>query len=319
MSRYEHLAQWERYTIIWFVIRGYSLTYIGQLLERSPSTISRELRRNRSPHDGIYRAEVAHGKAVARLRRERRGSQFSKRQWWLVKVKLKKLWSPEQIAERLRLKKKLSISHETIYRWIRRDRRRGGELYTYCRIMSKYGRKGYGVTDSRGRQEGKRHISERPAEVETRLVVGHWEGDTVMGRDRHHGVVTLVERSTGESIIKKITARTAENVASVIRRAISRHRDKFITLTLDNGTEFHNFRQIEAASSVICYFATPYHAWERGSNENFNGLLRQYLPKGTCMKSLTQKECDRIAMQLNNRPRKRLGWRTPQEVYDAAA
>ena len=319
MSRYEHLAQWERYTIIWFVVRGYSLTYIGQLLERSPSTISRELRRNRSPHDGIYRAEVAHGKAVARLRRERRGSQFSKRQWWLVKVKLKKLWSPEQIAERLRLKKKLSISHETIYRWIRRDRRRGGELYTYCRIMSKYGRKGYGVTDSRGRQEGKRHISERPAEVETRLVVGHWEGDTVMGRDRHHGVVTLVERSTGESIIKKITARTAENVASVIRRAISRHRDKFITLTLDNGTEFHNFRQIEAASSVICYFATPYHAWERGSNENFNGLLRQYLPKGTCMKSLTQKECDRIAMQLNNRPRKRLGWRTPQEVYDAAA
>ena len=113
MSRYEHLAQWERYTIIWFVVRGYSLTYIGQLLERSPSTISRELRRNRSPHDGIYRAEVAHGKAVARLRRERRGSQFSKREWWLVKVKLKKLWSPEQIAERLRLKKKLSISHET--------------------------------------------------------------------------------------------------------------------------------------------------------------------------------------------------------------
>jgi IS30 family transposase len=319
MSRYEHLAQWERYTIIWFVVRGYSLTYVGQLLERSPSTISRELRRNRSVHDGIYRAEVAHGKARARLRRERRGSQFSKRQWWLVKVKLKKLWSPEQIAERLRLKKKLSISHETIYRWIRRDRRRGGELYTYCRIMSKYGRKGYGVTDSRGRQGGKRHISERPAEVETRLVVGHWEGDTVMGKDRHHGVVTLVERATGLGIIKKITARTAENVATVAKRAISRHKDKFITLTLDNGTEFHNFKQIETASSVICYFATPYHAWERGSNENFNGLLRQYLRKGTSLRNLTQTECDRIAVQLNTRPRKRLGWRTPKEVYDAAA
>ena len=178
MSRYEHLAQWERYTIIWFVVRGYSLTYIGQLLERSLSTISRELRRNRSPHDGIYRAEVAHGKARARLRRERRGSQFSKRQWWLVKVKLKRVWSPQQIAERLKLKKKLSIGHETIDRWIRRDKKKGGKLYTYCRIMRKYGRKGYGVKDSRGRQEGKRHISERPAEVETRLVVGHWEGDT---------------------------------------------------------------------------------------------------------------------------------------------
>ena len=304
MSRYEHLAQWERYTITWSRVRGYSLTCIARLLERSPSTISREARRNRSPHDGGYRAEVAHGRAVARLRRERRGSQFTKREWRRVKQKLKK---------------KLSISHETIYRWIRRDRKRGGELYTYCRIMPKYGRKGYGVKDSRGRQEGKRHISERPAEVETRLVVGHWEGDTGMGKDRHHGVVTLVDRASGESIIKKITARTAENVARVAKRAISRHKDKFITLTLDNGTEFHSFKQIEAASSVVCYFATPYHAWERGSNENFNGLLRQYLRKGTSMTHVTQEECDRIAMQLNTRPRKRLGWRTPKEVYDAAA
>ena len=319
MSRYEHLAQWERYTIIWFAVRGYSLTYIGRLLERSPSTISRELRRNRSPHDGIYRAEVAHRKARARLRRERRGSQFTKQEWLRVKQKLKRFWSPEQIAGRLKLEGKLSISHETIYRRIRQDRKRGGDLYTYCRIMSKYGRKGYGVTDSRGRQEGKRHISERPEEVETRLVIGHWEGDTVMGKDRYHGVVTLVERAMGYGIIKKIEARTAENVATVAIRAISRHKSKFITLTLDNGTEFHNFKQIEAASSVVCYFATPYHAWERGSNENFNGLLRQYLKKGTSMKHLTQEECDRIAMQLNTRPRKRLGWKTPKEVYDAAA
>jgi IS30 family transposase len=118
MSRSEHLAQWERYTINWFLVGGYSLTYIGQPLERSPSTISRELRRDRSPHEGIYRAKAAHGKARARPRREREGSQFSKREWWLVKVKLKKLWSPDQIAERLRLKKKPSINHETIYRWI---------------------------------------------------------------------------------------------------------------------------------------------------------------------------------------------------------
>jgi IS30 family transposase len=319
MSRYEHLAPWERYTIIWFVVRGYSLRYISQLLERSPSTISRELQRNRSPHDGIYRAEVAHQRARARLRRERRGSQFARREWLRVKQKLKQLWSPEQIAERLKLEGTLSISHETIYRWIRRDRKRGGKLYTYCRIMPKYGRKGYGVKDSRGRLEGKRHISERPAEVETRLVVGHWEGDTVMGQDRYHGVVTLVERASGYGIIKKIEARTAENVATVARHAISRHKSEFVTLTLDNGTEFHNYPQIEAASSVICYFATPYHAWERGSNENFNGLLRQYLPKGTSMKHLTQDECNRIARLLNTRPRKRLGWKTPKEVYDEAA
>ena len=319
MCRYKHLAQWERYTITWFKVRGYSRSYIARVLERSPSTISRELRRNRTPHDGGYRAEVAHQRAIARLRRERRGSQFTKREWWLVKVKLKRLWSPQQIAERMKVRGKLSISHETIYRWIRRDRRRGGSLYTYCRIMPKYGRRGYGVRDYRGRLEGKRHISERPPEAQRRCVVGHWEGDTVMGTDRYHGVVTLVERASGYGIIKKITARTAENVAAVATSAIARHASKFLTLTLDNGTEFHNYKQIEQASSVICYFATPYHAWERGSNENFNGLLRQYLPKGKSMKHLTQQECNRIAMQLNTRPRRRLCWKTPKEVYDAAA
>jgi IS30 family transposase len=319
MGQYQQLSPNERYLIAQMKRKGFSQSDMARCLGRPRCTISRELKRNRSSHDGAYRYEVAQRYTDVRRRRERRGSQFTKWQWWLVKVKLKRLWSPEQIAERLKLEGKLSISHETIYRWIRRDRKKDGKLYTYCRIMPKYARKGYGVKDSRGRQEGKRHISQRPAEVETRLVVGHWEGDTVMGNDRYHGVVTLVERATGLGIIKKISARTAENVSTVARQAIRRHKDKFTTLTLDNGTEFHNFKQIEAASSVVCYFATPYHAWERGSNENFNGLLRQYLKKGTSMKHLTQEECDRIARQLNTRPRKRLGWKTPQEVYDAAA
>jgi transposase, IS30 family len=319
MSEYQQLSPNERYLIARMRQKGYTQSDIAWCLGRPRCTISRELRRNRSHHDGGYRHEVAQRYTDARRKRERRGSQYTKRQWRRVKQKLKRLWSPEQIAGRLKADGKLSISHETIYRWIRRDRKRGGKLYTYCRIMKKYGRKGYGVKDSRGRLEGKRHICERPAEVETRLVVGHWEGDTVMGKDRYHGVLTLVERATGLAIIKKIVARTAENVAAAAKQAISRHKDKFITLTLDNGTEFHNYQQIEAASSVICYFATPYHAWERGSNENFNGLLRQYLPKGTSMKDLNQEECNRIAMELNTRPRKRLGWKTPKEVYDAAA
>ena len=319
MSDYRQLAQWERYTITYFRQRLHSVAYIARILERAPSTISRELRRNRSADGSGYRAEVADRYATARRRRERRGSHFSDAQMRVVLKLVRKDWSPEQISGHLACSGAFSISHETIYRHIRTDRRRGGTLYRHLRIMPKFGRRGYRVIDYRGKLEGKRHIAERPPEAETRLVLGHWEGDTVMGSDRFHGVLTLVERATGFGIIQKISARTAANVAQAAARAIARHRQRFLTLTLDNGTEFHNYKQLEAASSVLCYFATPYHAWERGSNENFNGLLRQYLPKGTSMRQLTQQQCDHIAKQLNERPRKRLGWNTPKESYDAAA
>lgn len=162
---------------------------------------------------------------------------------------------------------------------------------------------------------GKRHISQRPAEVESRETLGHWEGDTVVGSDRYHCVLTLVERKTGYTIIKKMPNRTAKSVVTVALHAIAQHRRTFKTLTLDNGTEFHGYEELEQRFPIICYFATPYHSWERGSNENLNGLFRQYVPRGTSMKSLTQTDCDQIANQLNSRPRKRLGFKTPNEVY----
>lgn len=133
-------------------------------------------------------------------------------------------------------------------------------------------------------------------------------------KEGYHGVLTLVERATGFAIVKKISCRTATEVAAMAKRAIARHRKRFRTLTLDNGTEFHNYKDIELAGDVVCYFATPYHSWERGTNENFNGLLRQYLRKGTSMKDLTQRRCDWIADRINTRPRKRLDWYTPKEL-----
>ena len=165
---------------------------------------------------------------------------------------------------------------------------------------------------------GKRHISQRPAEVEQRLRIGDWEGDTVMGSDKRACVLTLVERRSGLAVIKKLTARTAEQATWATAHAIAEHRENIHTITFDNGTEFHNYKVLEGVFPVTCYFATPYHSWERGSNENLNGLLRQYLPKGTCMRPLTQKECDRIANELNTRPRKRHGYKTPLEVYHAS-
>jgi IS30 family transposase len=158
-------------------------------------------------------------------------------------------------------------------------------------------------------------IQERPVEIENRTSIGHWEGDTVIGADRHHCIVTLVERSTGFVIIKKIQARTVEEVNSACIKAIKEHGKNFKTITFDNGTEFHGYKAIEEKFPVTCYFANPYHSWERGTNENINGLIRQYIPKKSCMKGITQADCDRIAYKLNTRPRKRYGFKTPYELY----
>ena len=194
-------------------------------------------------------------------------------------------------------------------------KKHGGTLYTHLRIMPKIRRKHYNTRDSRGRLPGKRPIQDRPAEVKTRKVLGHWEGDTVIGRDRHHCIVTLVERESGLVIIKKITARTAEQVTEVIIEAIRENSCMFKTITLDNGTEFHGYKEIEKETGVVCYFAAPYHSWERGTNENCNGLIRQYLPKRKCMSAVSQRDCNWIAKQLNTRPRKRHNYATPMEVF----
>lgn len=317
-TKYHQLTQEERYSITALLRTGCSRSEIADELGRDRSTIHRELKRNATRHDGDYRAAKAQQYSVARRRRERRGPHFSTEQMGEVDALLKKKWSPEQVSAVLKQQGVFSISHETIYRHILKDKKGGGRLYTHMRIMSKKVRKRYKGKDSRGVLKGKRHISERPAAAETRLQIGHWEGDTVIGSDKHACVLTLVERRSGFAVIKKLTARTADQATWAAAHAIAEHRDKIRTLTFDNGSEFHSYKVLEGVFPVKCYFATPYHSWERGSNENLNGLLRQYLPRGTCMRSLTQKQCDWIAKELNTRPRKRHGYKTPLEVYHAS-
>jgi IS30 family transposase len=292
---------------------------IARTLGRSQSTISRELARNRCNSDSTYRAEVAHSYATARRKRVRRGFHLSTERWNQVVTLVKEKWSPEQISNTLKLSGDFTVSHETIYRYILIDKWQGGRLFKYLRIMPKVRRKRYNTKDSRGILPGKRHISTRPYEVETRKVLGHWEGDTVIGSDRHHCILTLVERKSGLVVIKKLNSRTTDSVTQAALPAIRERLANFKTLTLDNGTEFHDYKILEDHFPVKCYFATPYHSWERGSNENLNGLIRQYLPKRMCMSGVTQAHCDYIAFKLNSRPRKRHGYRTPQEVYDAEA
>ena len=313
---YRQLTQGERYVMARMMHQRYSYREIARVLDRSPSTISRERRRNACLHDGGYRAEKADSRAMARRWRSRKKSQYSQQEWDQVGALLRRKWSPQQIAGRRRLFKLPSMSKETIYRFVRRDRRVGGQLWRELRIVSKFGRKRRGSPATRGRLIGKRHIDERPESVRRRRRIGHWEGDTVMGSDLRHCVLTLVERVTGKVLIMKLSARNKEQAAQALIQAIARiGRRKIRTITLDNGTEFHDYERVEQATTVKFYFATPYHSWERGTNENTNGLIRQYLPKGMCLKHLTQAECDRIAEELNTRPRKRLGFKTPNEVF----
>lgn len=312
---YRQLTQDERYVMARLLHQGHSYRSVAMVLDRAASTISREHRRNVARHDGRYRAEKAQQYAMARRSRSRKKSQYSLEEWAEVARLLKRKWSPEQIAGRRRRMHQATMSKESIYRYVRRERRAGGQLWRELRILSKYGRKRRGSPATRGRLVGKRHISERPAAVELRRQIGHWEGDTVMGADQRHCVLTLVERVTGYLVMKKLVARTKEQAANALKCALEEIERKVRTITLDNGTEFHDYEKVEEVHAVKFYFATPYHSWERGTNENTNGLIRQYLPKGMCMRHISQADCDRIATEINDRPRQRLGFRTPSEAF----
>ncbi len=246
MSTYHQLSQEERYIITGLRVSRHSKADIARVLGRSPSTISRELIRNKKLCDGKYRADEAYYKSIARRRRVRRGFHHTVQQWDQVVLLLKEKWSPEQISNCLKLHGSFTISHETIYKYILHDKKNGGTLFTYLRIIPKVRKKRYNSKDSRGILPGKRHISTRPYEVETRKVLGHWEGDTVMGSDLHHCILTLVERKSGLVIIKKMNSRTAAEVIRAAVMAIKEHEAHFKTLTLDNGTEFQRIRDQRA-------------------------------------------------------------------------
>jgi IS30 family transposase len=231
---------------------------------------------------------------------------------------LREDFSPEQVVGWFSRFRILAISHETIYRYIWEDKARGGTLHVHLRRANKRFRKRYGAYDSRGRLAGKRHISTRPAGAENRSRHGHWEVDTVLGNSQSGAcIVTLVERKCGYTVIGKLERRAATELNARLEALIQRERRPVRTITADNGTEFHSYKALEKRVPARFYFATPHHSWERGTNENTNGLIRQYLPKGASMEHITQEDCDRIADKLNRRPRKRYGWRTPEELYAA--
>lgn len=317
--KYSQLTEAERYTLSVLKREGRSLRSIAKTLQRSPSTIGREVRRNATFYPGkgsaFYVPSKAHEHANGRRRRSRRVKHHEPVVYERVEALLaEQQWSPEQIAHQLCEQWNTRLSHMTIYRHIRRDQRAGGTMFQHLRQGGKRRRKRTYGPEKRGKLANKPMIDTRPEAVERRQEVGHWEGDTVMGANGERGcLLTLVERATGYAVVRKLPHRTVLAVNRSAMAVIQASGLPFKTITWDNGTEFHGYRAIEEATGVASYFAYPHHPWERGSNENFNGLLRQYFPKRRSLARVRQADCDRVVAKLNNRPRKRYGFQTPAE------
>jgi len=311
--KYKQLTPHERYMISSYRKAGLSVAQMAKDLDRHRSTIYREIKRHFRQNS--YRPDYANDRALAKRSGTRCGFKIHPDDLFVIKNLLRHKWSPEQISGALRETGFLSISHQTIYSYIWWEKKKGGKLWKHLRQSRKKRRKKHNSLNTRGILTDKRHISERPDVVETRGRIGDWEIDTVMGSSDQHCIVTLVDRKTGYLLIGKLKNRTVDELNWVTRKLIRKHEDKMLTITADNGTEFHGYSDLEDDTGVTFYFATPYHSWERGTNENTNGLIRQYLPKRESMAKLSQKACDKIAFEINNRPRKRHGFIPPANLF----
>jgi len=280
------------------------------------SSISRELATN-TDTDGVYRGGSAHRKHLARKKSAKRTYRKIKQKLRrYVIAKLNAYWSPEQIAGRLQRDKKEGVCHETVYRFIYEER--PDLVKKLRRQKNKYRkRRGTRARMKRNKAMKVRMIDERPPEVEGRKEIGHWEGDTVVGKEKVQRILTNVERMSGFGVGDKLDVVTAEIVQKKTIRRFKRFPKRIRrTLTRDNGSEFGDLdRDLERLTNMNVYRAHPYHSWERGTNENWNGLLRQFFPKGTCFATITQTDVDRAVRLLNDRPRRRHGFATPREIF----
>lgn len=319
---YIHLTENERYVISHLSVAGFSFREIARRINRHHTTVSRELKRNGPEYDcTVYWYDWTHPRALERRHKARHHRRQSNH--CIVRYVIHKLrqdWSPEIIAERLKIDypddNAMRVSHETIYRWIYLDASAGGTLYHHLRRKRKKRRRQKRYGSGRRFIPGRVGISQRPSIVETRERFGDWEGDTIEGKKSTGYMATHVERKSRYLIAAKLSDKKAESLTSKSIKAFW-HIPKRLrkTLTVDNGKEFARFKTLEEKTGLTVYFADPYSAWQRGTNENTNGLLRQYFPKGTDFHHITEEDLAVAVKKLNHRPRKCLGYRSPHQVF----
>jgi len=313
MKHYKQLIREQRYQISGLKKAGLNQSQIADELVVHKSTISREFRRNKGRRGW-------HPKQAQELRDERRkncanAQRHSLLEWTEVERLIRQDMSPEQASQRLALEGGLQISHESIYLHIYADKRRGGDLCRHLRCQKPRRKRYASGQERRGTIKNRVGIDERPVIVEQKSRIGDWEGDTVIGKNHRGALVTLAERKSRYILAAQVPDKHASGVTAAVTRLLRPHKGKCYTMTFDNGKEFAEHETIAAELDADVYFAHPYHSWERGLNENSNGLLRQYFPKGMELVEVTQEQVQWAVDRLNHRPRKVLGFRTPFEVF----
>lgn len=310
-----HLTQEQRYTIDVLRKEKYSQTDIARRIGRDKSVVCRELQRNSDKRSGAYKADLAARKCAERHQIKPKKIYFTEAVKSYVNEYLEKDYSPEQIAGISKKEDIVCVSHERIYQYLWYDKKQGGNLYEHLRTKGKRYRKRGALKDRRGQIVGRIDIEKRPKIVDEKTRFGDLEIDLVIGEHHKQALLTINDRLTGVVKMRKVESKEADGIEQATIEALQDWKPFLHTITSDNGKEFANHTAIAKELQIDYYFAKPYHSWERGANENTNGLIRQYFPKKSSFENITTQQIQEVEDKLNNRPRKRFGYETPNYVY----
>jgi IS30 family transposase len=310
-----HITKEQRYTISVMYEKNYSQKEIAEAINKDKSVVSRELKRNSDLRSGKYRSNLAHRKYIERLRNKPKKRYFTNEIRATTDELLRNDYSPEQIAGRLKLEGKPTVSHERIYQYVWDDKKQGGDLYKHLRRKGRKYRKRGNAKDTRGIIKDRVGIEHRYEIVDKKQRIGDLEIDTIIGRNHKGAILTINDRVSSKVWIAKLNGKNAEELAKMAVEKLMPIKSLIHTITGDNGKEFAEHKQISQQLGIDFYFARPYHSWERGANENTNGLIRQYFSKGASFESIDEQEIKRVEEKLNNRPRKKLKYLTPNEFF----
>ena len=313
MKNYNQLTLDQRYEIQAYLAAGFKKQTVAELLGVHPSTIYREINRNADRRGGGYRAELANRKAQQRHRSKEKRRKFDQEVQTNVEALLQEDYSPEQVAGTLKTQSQAWVSTERIYQHIWMDKKGGGKRYKHLRHQGKKYRKRGHLKDNRGLIANRLSIEKRPSIVDAKNRLGDVEVDTVIGKDHKGALVTINCRASGILKMEVVRTKSSEEVSKAMIATLEEWKPWLSTITSDNGKEFANHEQIAEELDVDFYFANPYHSWERGANENLNGLVRQYFPKGSDFSRITQKQVKEVERKLNARPRKRYNFKSPDQ------
>lgn len=308
-----HLTKEQRYTICTMLQSGYNQSEIARVIQKDKSIVSRELRRNADARSGQYKDDLAQRKYLKRQQYKAKPRTFTPEVEQYVKNKLRLKYSPEQIAGVSKLNGDVCVSHERIYQFIWKDKRQKGRLYLDLRNRGRRYKKRSVVYDKRGTIPNRIDISQRPPEVELRERFGDLEIDLIIGKNHKNAILTINDRATGLAKLRKLNGKDAEQLARATINCLSDWKPLLYTITSDNGKEFSSHQRIAKELKIDFFFAKPYASWQRGANENYNRLVRQYIPKKVDFDYISEDYVKYVEQQLNDRPRKRFGYLSPNQ------